>query len=393
MSLFENCPSCKLNPTICHGDGGLGLSGCGSFDHRFCAAMGWTCVCDPLLLVERMLEVRNFSCELGRSLSETPVFPHYIPMIYHGCNRDQPTEVPWVAVPLEQMFSRSKNGVIRLISESPDALRKYLSVESKTKVIVTGVGPDQVIEDFWGAHRKSNLLNRLAGLDVQALTIPNYSFPSDCPRIHHRYNRSRILRMAERASTAGLKPILHLNAFLEEDWRDWENLLKAHPEIQTVCLEFQTGYASPILGDAAFKRLTLLQENVGRAIHPILVGGARYSTRLAAAFGSSGSTVIDSQPFMKTVNRKECHLAGNGKLKWRPESSRYGQDRHTPLQANLFRYGEFLARSMGLRQGILQDEPEFLKPVNKSKARQSTVADWELFALASQGGGNDLPLS
>ena len=121
-----------------------------------------------------------------------------------------------------------------------------LKVAGETKVIVTGVGQDQIIEDFWGAHRKEELLQFLTTLNIELFTVPNFSFPLDAPPLHHRYNRARILRLAERGASAGLPLALHeigssagLNLLFDRfhyhygdtEWGDANSPVRLAPEV------------------------------------------------------------------------------------------------------------------------------------------------------------------
>ena len=285
----HGCQSCSLRPTLCHGDGSaLGLSGCVSFDHKKCKKHEWTCLCNPVRLFNRIREVGGFACELAAPLKPIAVtLPPYIPnLLHHWIPCARPLNLEWVALPLYALF-RAQGDSINTIARSSAELRQQFSLGPSVKILVTGPGPDQPLEDFWRFHRTEKLFDVLLALGVEILTVPNFSFFLDLPPLHHRYNRSRILRVAERASAAGLSSVLHLNALLEQEWRDWEKLLSAHPEINIVCLEFQTGYRSPDKGDKAFDRLVALQHNVGRPLHPILVGGAKYASQQVARFGYS----------------------------------------------------------------------------------------------------------
>ena len=379
--LFENCDSCQLKPALCHGvDEAFGIAGCGTFDHKQCFEFGWTCLCNPKLLSERLREVTGFECKLRTNL--LPISdgtPHYVPTLYHGFKHNTPLNLDWIAIPLYILFPSQRDGSIKPLTESGSRLRELFCVRPDTKIIVTGVGPDQGIEDFWGAHSKYQLLNILSKLNIQFFTVPNYSFFLNSTPLHYRYNRGRMLRVAERATEFGLAAILHLNALHEEEWKDFERLLVQHPEIKMVCLEFQTGYLRPTLGDQAFARLVKLRQNIGRPIHPIFVGGARYALLLGQHFESS--TIIDAQPFMQTFHRKNCEIRPDGGINWKFHASEIDEPLNHRFRVALATYAN------RLRQRLAGTEPDCQREFPfRNEGRN------KLKAACKQNSTNTLPL-
>ena len=385
--ILDCCENCQLRPSLCHGVADhCGVAGCVSLDHRKCAEQGWTCVCNPGLLAERLREAGGFGCELRATLRPTPVpLPRYIPTIYNNFPRTKPLEIEWVAVPLHVLFSYSSGVGLEAIAQTGQRLRQSLGVQDDARIVITGPGPDQMLEYFWRFHRKGSLLKLMRELAIQLFTVPNFSFLLDAPPLQHRYNRSRILRIAERASDAGLNPVLHLNALHEADWRDWEHLLSAHPEITTLCLEFQTGYSSPLLGRAAFARLVELQDRIKRPIHPILIGGARYAEALGKSFKSC--TLIDAQPFMHTFHRKICRVRPDGQVAWAFQTSALGENLGGRFTANLRTYSQRLNERLRGVPASRQTEFHFRLPSYKRlqpRCKQFPVMGLDLFAQSQK---------
>lgn len=332
----SGCRACAYRPGLCHGqEGSLGLDGCITLNHDRCSELQSTCLCDVNRLYHRMREVGGFDCRLAAPLKPVPSpLPQYIPSYYYAIGGRKPFDLDWVALPLRTLLGSDGRFAIRCRSASE--FRQSLCLRESTRIVITSPGPDQPLETFWRFHRTHRLFDAMLAMGVELFTVPNFSFFLDQPPLHHRYNRSRILRVAERASAAGLSAVLHLNALHEAEWRDWENLLREHTEIDTVCLEFQTGYKSPIIGDNAFNRLVALQKNVGRSLHPILVGGARYAERLGKKFASS--TIIDGQPFMKTIRRRVCLDLATPKSMWKFVRTAPKEGLDTRWTENLRRY-------------------------------------------------------
>lgn len=379
---FEGCKECRFRPGLCHGtDGYLGLDGCASFDHSKCEENEWTCVCNLERLSERNREVGGFDCKLNTTLRSIDIeLPNYIPTFYHGFPGAKQLDLEWIALPLHRLLRPESGGTILAIAKNGQELRQSLCVHPKTKIILTGPGPDQIIEDFWRYHRKASLLSLLKELDIQVFTVPNFSFFSDAAPMHHRYNRSRILRVTERASDAGVNAVLHLNAIHEDTWKDWENLLIKHTEIKAVCMEFQTGYASSGIGDAALKRLIKLQMSVGRPLHPILIGAAKYAKCVGENFTTC--TIIDANPFLHTFSRKVCTVMPDGRCKWSFRRTKPDESLIPRFKFNLHTYSE---RISGRLRGVLpiaQTELGLrLAPSGPlvPRGKQKSFADLDLF--------------
>jgi|GEM_PF-1171270 len=379
----DTCSYCSLRPSLCHGSDDIWFAGCSAFDHKKCVDWKWTCLCNPQLLVNRSREVDGFECKLKHSLhSVSSNLPYYIPTWYHKIPYSKPLNLEWVAIPLHAIFKRNRITGLIPVAQTASELRKEMGIGPNTKILVTGVAPDQMLEDFWKWHLSSGLLKQLSNLGISLITVPNFSFFLDSPPLHHRYNRSRILRVAEHAAEAGLDVVLHLNVLHEDDWKDWENLLLVHPEIRHLCLEFQTGYLKPENGDQAFNRLIALQKHIGSSISPILIGGGRYASRLGAAFASS--TMIDAQPYMHTVGRKMCRIRNDGAIFWHFRSSQKSEPLDQRFYENLqiysVRLGERLKGIQSISpQGELKLRVEQSGKLKTTK-KQKSVTKLPLFA-------------
>ena len=381
---FSPCQLCQLNPNLCHGVEGLGLTGCASFDHQSCEEWEWTCLCNFDRLSERISEVGGFDCNL-KTLRPTPSpIPRYIPTFYHRFGASKPLELEWIALPLHALFPKIRNGMPIAVAKTSEELRQVLGLTPQTKIIVTGPGPDQMLEDFWRHHRSGRLLELLVELEIQLFTVPNFSFFLNAPPLHHRYNRSRILRLAERASEAGLAPVLHLNALHEDEWRDWESLLRKHLEITSVCLEFQTGYRTHEVGDIAFERLVLLQENIGRSLSPILIGAGRYSALIGKYFKTA--TIIDAHPYIRTIKRKICRVTAEGGFTWNSKASEVGEPLNGRFDTNLKKYSRRIQERMDGIPARTQDSLAHMVRVQNAKLRPTCKQKWphslELFQFA-----------
>jgi hypothetical protein len=384
---FEGCQECRFKPGLCHGtDGHWGIHGCPSFDHSKCVEYEWTCPCDLDRLVERNREVGGFDCVLKTTLRSIDIqLPEYIPTFYHDFPDTKPLNLEWIALPLHHLLKFHSGGSITAIAKTGQELRDSLRIQQGTKIIVTGPGPDQTLEYFWRFHRKADLFRRLNDLDIQLFTVPNFSFFSDMPPMHHRYNRSRILRLTERASDAGVNAVLHLNAIHENAWQDWEHLLIEHAEIKFVCLEFQTGYSSRAIGEKALDRLVKVQQNVGRGLHPILIGAARYACCVGKNFETC--TIIDAEPFLQTFNRKIFTELSDGRIKWTFSRSKPYETLIPRFKYNLRSHSQRIVELLRRVRRIQQ--AEFNLPLAPSgplfpRSKQKSVADLPFFSQSQK---------
>src|SRR5262249_49091116 len=146
-------------------------------------------------------------------------------------------------------------------------------------------------------------------------------------------NLSRMFRMAERISDAGIPTVFHLNASTKRDWARWHDILTEQAHMRFVALEFQTGPSQKLIGDRYFNGIVGLQESLGRSIHPLVLAGA-CRIKLLHEFFRGSFTVVDATPFIKTMKRQV--LLQNGvQWKWRTVETKQGESLHERLATNI----------------------------------------------------------
>lgn len=250
-------------------------------------------------------EVGGLSPERSRDIPGVAfAFPRYVPMIRHGYRRARSLECDVVALNTFETVT----SLVEPVVSTTAALRSRFQLLPAASVLLVSVKQDAYVESFW-QNRTPDKLRALAQLGVVAVTTPNFSLFDDAPRIHSVRNLWRILRAAEDLADAGIAPILHVNAVAVEDWRWWRDMLRENSSVTHVCKEFQTGLRDPIRAHLALNELRRLQESLGRALHPVIVGGSRFAQKIAEFF--DGFTLVDSIPFMATVKRKRIVVRGN----------------------------------------------------------------------------------
>lgn len=326
------CPSCAYLKS-CGGLEQQSLFGC--FDAcGSCRAGGktcdYTCPSKPGFLRD-FVEIGGFQPQQRRDLpGVSQNLPVYVPLIRHGYRRDALLPIDLVGLNSFEVLD------MKCVSRdlSGEALRNRFRVSSEARVLLISVAQDRYVESFW-EHRTPAKLDALRALGVTAVTTPNFSFFDDAPRLHSIRNFWRIVRSAEEIADAGLSPVVHVNALSREDWKQWAQLLRQNPAIRYVCKEFQTGLRDPERAADALAGLRSLQQSVGRALHPIVVGGRRFARQVASNFDSF--TIADSVPFMATVNRKRITWTGTAVIE-EDEPTEVDETLDELLQANIRSY-------------------------------------------------------
>lgn len=301
--------------------------------------------------------------------------PRYLPLLQHRhLRRSQPFPAPVVALRLFDVVRRRRTGRYGPAFSTAAELRAAYNLRPDAQVLLVGVDPDPPLESFWAEHRIQHIGESLAQLDLLGVTVPNFSFFTCVPRFQIMRNRKRILLSAERLSAAGVPVAVHLNAYTKGDWDFWLGYLRDHPECETVALEFQTGYRTDEEGQAAFESLVSLRNQLGRRIHPILVGCGRFYKDASKEFASF--TVIDSQPFMQTIARQVLRPSENGRFVWQ----------HSPTLANETLGGLF-------DHNVRCYETKFLTEVDNEMLEQSEDSNQQELDFTSTPYLTDHPLA
>jgi hypothetical protein len=296
--------------------------------------------------VRDLAEIGGFDADDIPSLGNPPdprELPRYVPMVQHGRVLADELYVPWAAIPLKEVF-RFKQGRYSTLARTPLDLRRLFALGPRTRILFVGTGPDAVIERFWQYRRLHDAPKQLAELEIRAAVVPNYSFCLEDPRPQHLFNRKRSLICAREMAAAGLRVVPYLQALTPTDWTFWSRFLRQHSEITVVAKEFQTGLARPERGVAAIRSLQQLETEIGRQLHVVAIGGARYARDLAASFASW--TVVDSIPFMKAIKRRVAQ-PGPSRIQWRPA---LGEAPERLLDHNILAYEQWLSRTAGAEE-------------------------------------------
>ena len=346
-SWYERCGGLAQTP----GSEQQGLWGCFEACTTECqnGECDWTCPHNRALWLRRWSEVGGIHQATVAPLhAVAPAqLPLYLPVVRHGKRRRRPLNAQTVALSLYEVVGQRRDGRYGAITGRAATLRRRFRLRSDCRVLLVSVGPDELLERFWRHYRAADIVEVLAGLDLVGVTAPNFSFFDDAPRTHSLWNRRRMVWVAEQLSAAGVPVIPHLNASNARDWDYWAGFLREHRNVDCVAKEFQTGLKHRQRGLPAFLALAELQQQIGRTLHPVLIGGARYLPMLGSHFAGHG-TVVDSRPFMNTVKRRIADPSGaDGKLRWRPFPSLPGRNLDALLDHNLATYRVWAHRQGG----------------------------------------------
>jgi len=250
----------------------------------------------------RMCEIGSLLYHRNIPITQSEVdLPTYIPMIHHGSRRIKSLNIHVAAISTYQLF-HSVAGAYRCIVDTPTALRAKYKLSKNTKIILRGTSVDADLEKYWSYRRRDTAASQLALLDISGIIGPNFSHFLDVPRTDNLYNRKRQLICLEEFQQAGISPVPHLNTVTFADWEFWRDYLKQNEGILYVSVEFQTGNKNQSQGRIIIDRLAWLQDQLGRPLHPIVVGAARFAVPIVEKF--SRFSLIDSRPFMAAVKRK-----------------------------------------------------------------------------------------
>ncbi len=258
--------------------------------------------------------------------------PEYIPLIQHGNRRTTPLPVRYAALTTFDVTRRDKRTGDML--RDPEHLRAKFQLQPTAALVLSCVAPDREVERYWRDRQDRRLVDGLAAIRPAHVIAPNFSLLHNVPRFDNLANIKRSLLCAEEFSKAGLSVIPYLAGITATDWERWAAFLKEHRHLRIVCKEFQTGPSKSAIGAWHLGRLEELQQQLGRELHLVAVGGRRHLARLRS-FGRL--TILDSVPFMRTMHRRQ--LCANG---WQEAPTAVGAPLDELLAHNVTAYTTYI---------------------------------------------------
>lgn len=257
----------------------------------------FACPNNEARLVWMVAEVKSLSYRpllQFKAHSKDP-WPFFAPQIYHGSCRWKPLDVGCVTIGIADLLARTKP------TDSPIEVRRKFRLADATKIIGIGVARDHLLERWWA--EKDIVAERLATMDLEAVTTPNFSIFANSPRTQSLVSIARIHHFSETLTKAGVPTVPHLYAETDMDWQRWTSVLLEQRNVQTIAMEFQTGLNNEVDARRYIEKLAELRESIGRPLHLIAIGGTRFSSILKSIFARS-FTLTDATSFVKTWNRR-----------------------------------------------------------------------------------------
>lgn len=336
------CQSCAFRPE------------CGTYQQRspMFNCFDMTCCgtgrCDEVCpgnprFFDRLVEVHGLCFDDLGPLPQAPVaLPMYIPHVPHRYSRQIESVHPWIAISPYQLLRQREGRHVVCVENGAD-LRRLFKVRADANVVLRGVDVDRSLERFWAFRRRDQLAEQFRRLNVSLFIGPNFSHFGDVPRTDNLFNRKRQLICLAEMADAGLNVAPHLNdaAGFVADWEFWFSYLKESPAIHIVAKEFQTRTRTVKEGVAAINRLDELQQRLGRALHPIAIGGGQFTEELAKAF--ERFSVLDCRPVINGMHYYRFIPRGqHGRWLLDPSLPGLGADR--VVHANVALYSQWIER-------------------------------------------------
>lgn len=219
------------------------------------------------------------------------------------------------------------------IHEDANSLRRFFGLAPDTKLVLSCVDKDRRIEPVWRELHEKGFMRYLRRLNFAAVNVPNFSLFDRDSRYQHEYNRKRSLIVAKELTRFGIPALPNFHAMSPGDIWFWRDFLRSRPEITCLSLEFQTGLGDDVVrANATIDELGRLQQDLGRSLHLVAVGGASFMDRIALRFPSS--TLITSRPYI---------LAVMGRKMLSQPSGAFGEARDHAPRGKLFQQNHRLA--------------------------------------------------
>lgn len=345
-----SCPACVFFDRCGGIQNSRPLLNC--FD-QFCCGDG---SCDNVCpykpdFAERLREINGLCFDDIPPLAQAEqTLPRYVPLIHHKYSRSRLLPLPYAALELYDLF-RLSSGNYRCVVDEPDDLRTHFRLASDTSIVLRGTAQDELLERYWSYRKTDAVAQQIARLNVSLVIGPNFSTFLDAPRTDALFNRKRQLMCLAELTEAGVSVAPHLSATMPADWRFWANFLRNNSTLRHVALNCQTGYKSPKEGCKAISEIASIQQQIGRELALILVGGAQFTAFASARFKTV--TLIDSEPFAKTMRRR-LMAPSNGIRRWNETWTLERQPLDDLLAENINSYSAWTHRQSNGRHTVLK---------------------------------------
>lgn len=273
-------------------------SGCNS-DCAYCGCARSDCRSCPIRCGSRT-DIDAWMRDVGGTLEfddltvTTPLptpLPAFIPQVDGSsvAELDEVVRWPAYAVGLRRVFSPRTHELYPRWCDGRSAA-EVLEVPDTTLTVLSGYGEDPLVEAFWTARHRDDLIARIAALRFGLVLAPNYSIYGNWPRAEHLINMRRSLIIAAEFAAAGIPTVPNLYWYRLEDLRrqaDWV----AETEPAAVAVNVQTVRENNNWQTWALPGLSWLAENLPPDVVVILTGLSRRD-RIEAALDLFGDRLV-----------------------------------------------------------------------------------------------------
>ncbi|WP_410633866.1 hypothetical protein [Amycolatopsis sp. cmx-4-83] len=201
-------------------------SGCNS-DCAYCGCARTDCRSCPIRCGSRT-DIDAWMRDVGGTLefddlavgAPLPSLPAFIPQIDGSSVADLDAVVRWpaYAVGLRRVFSPRIHSLYPRWTDGRTAA-EIIEVPDTTLTVLSGYGEDPLVEAFWTARHRDELITRIAALRFGLVLAPNYSIYGNWPRAEHLINMRRSLIVAAEFAAAGIPAVPNLYWYRLEDLR------------------------------------------------------------------------------------------------------------------------------------------------------------------------------
>jgi len=221
----------------------------------------------------RLADCRGLDFDIVARPQDPLELPRYVPCVLPRSFIKGALSFPALAVPLKEVVSSKARSTQRGLN-----LRHRLDIPPETKLILTGFGKDELLENIW--PRRRTIIRQIAALDFDLVTAFGYSVYDDDTRWEHMYNMKRSLLTYQLLQRYGVSAMPNICWFNRIDLDRWCHWLHDNPSVSMLAIDLQTCDSSrdweSILAD-----LEYLEANAPASLS-YLIYGVAHPRRISA---------------------------------------------------------------------------------------------------------------
>ena len=262
-----------------------------------------TCVRNEELFITRWNNLGGFDFSPKKSADcvqyyiEKPV----IPLIYHKGKRMIPPQISEVVLKLSDLVDFRK-GELRF--NTREEICEAYCVNTATRLILSGIDMDHKIDPWKEIENvRVKLFKQLKEIDIELITVPNFSMAFDRPRTGDLESMKQIEQIYDEIQSIGIACAIHPNGRTDKDFERWADLINERREIQIIAYEFHTGTKRADRFKWHCDKLAMISKQSNRQLEIIIRGAEKAIYALIPHF--KRVIYIDGISFMKTVYRRK----------------------------------------------------------------------------------------